>query len=165
MKSRPLVLLGALFCGGACTSFAASACPLSRNSDAIQLTKPADGALRAGFGYRRHPILGHAKLHPGWDLELALGAPIKAAATGRVISAGYDGPHGNRIIIDHGDGIETAYAHLSEIAVAKGACVAGGAVVGAAGSTGLSTGPHLHFEVRQDGSPMDPGDWLDKRTP
>jgi murein DD-endopeptidase MepM/ murein hydrolase activator NlpD len=118
--------------------------------------------LAAGFGFRRHPVLGYAKLHPGWDFTLAIGTPIRAAAPGRIEAAGYDGPSGKAIVIDHGGGVQTAYAHLSRIEVARGTCVAAGVEIGAAGSTGLSTGPHLHFEVRKDGAAVDPAMWLQR---
>jgi murein DD-endopeptidase MepM/ murein hydrolase activator NlpD len=112
--------------------------------------------LTSGFGMRRHPILGVWKMHNGVDLACASGTPIHAAAAGRVVRGGYDGINGNHVILDHGDGWSSAYCHCSSTAVGVGETVAAGQVVGYVGSTGRSTGPHLHFAVRRYGSFVDP---------
>lgn len=122
---------------------------------------PVIGGITSGFGMRRHPILGGAPLfHTGIDISASYGSPIRASASGRVIFAGWYGGYGNMIIIDHGGNISTVYGHLSRIVVKIGEEVAEGDVIGYVGSTGLSTGPHLHFEVRVNGDPVDPLSWL-----
>jgi len=113
------------------------------------------------FGYRADPFLGRPALHPGIDLVQAYGAEIRATAAGRVVHAGWMGGYGNMVEIDHGNGIATRYGHMSEILVAEGDEVKPGAVLGRIGSTGRSTGPHLHYEVRLDGEPVDPARFLE----
>jgi murein DD-endopeptidase MepM/ murein hydrolase activator NlpD len=159
MQKGPLVV-ACIFALAVAGALPAHACGLAESSSSLRLSKPASGPLAAGFGLRRHPILGSTRLHAGWDYRLPLGASVRAAAPGRIAAAGYDGPYGNLVVIDHGGGLETAYAHLSRIGVAQGTCVETGAEIGAAGSTGLSAEPHLHFEVRKDGQPTDPGQWF-----
>jgi murein DD-endopeptidase MepM/ murein hydrolase activator NlpD len=117
---------------------------------------PTQGRLSSGFGYRRHPILGYSRLHAGLDIGNASGTSIWSAAGGTVIHAGWRGGYGNAVIVDHGSGIATLYAHMSQILVSVGTNVARGDPVGLMGSTGLSTGPHLHFEVRVGGNATDP---------
>jgi murein DD-endopeptidase MepM/ murein hydrolase activator NlpD len=121
-----------------------------------ELWPPLDGPVVSPFGQRRHPILGYTRLHAGIDIDGPPGAAIGAAASGDVIYAGWRGGYGNAVIIDHGGGMATLYAHQSNLAVSNGDEVLLGDVVGYVGSTGLSTGPHLHFEVRIDGKPVDP---------
>jgi murein DD-endopeptidase MepM/ murein hydrolase activator NlpD len=122
--------------------------------------RPVPGGITSGFGYRVHPILGTRRLHTGVDMSAGSGTPIRAAAAGRVILAAYYGGYGNAVIIDHGGGISTLYAHQSRIGVSKGTQVGAGDTIGFVGSTGFSTGPHLHFEVRQNGSPVNPSSYL-----
>jgi murein DD-endopeptidase MepM/ murein hydrolase activator NlpD len=117
---------------------------------------PTDGRLSSGFGYRRHPILGYSRLHAGLDIGNAYGTPIWSAAAGTVIYSGWRGGYGNAVVVDHGGGVSTLYGHLNERLVAEGDTVDRGEWVGLMGSTGLSTGPHLHFEVRVGGSARDP---------
>jgi len=121
---------------------------------------PVSGPIVSPFGYRIHPILGYRKLHTGIDFGVGYGTPIKAADAGAVIYATWMSGYGNVIIIDHGGGISTLYAHQSSLAVGNGALVTRGQVVGYVGSTGFSTGPHLHFEVRINGTPVDPLGYL-----
>lgn len=129
---------------------------LSRGSGKGKLIWPVTGAVVSNFGMRYHPILGYARMHTGVDIGAPMGAPVAAAASGTVAFAGWSGGYGNFIVIDHGDGLATAYAHLSRIGVSRGQFVSQGQIIGNVGSTGLSTGPHLHFEVRVNGSPVDP---------
>lgn len=118
---------------------------------------PVNGArLTSPFGYRVHPILKRRKLHTGMDLAAPSGTPIHAAAPGRVIYAGYRGGYGNCVMIDHGGGVVTLYGHCSRLYVANGRTVKVGDVIAAVGSTGFSTGPHCHFEVRLRGTPVNP---------
>ena len=121
---------------------------------------PVNGPITSPFGYRIHPILGYRKLHTGIDFGVGYGTPIQAADSGTVIYATWMSGYGNVIIIDHGRGISTLYAHQSSLAVGNGARVSRGQVVGYVGSTGFSTGPHLHFEVRINGNPVDPMGYL-----
>lgn len=118
----------------------------------------AEGILRSGFGYRRHPILGYAKMHTGVDWANRIGTPIIAAGNGAVIKAEWDGGYGRRTEIQHANGYVTAYNHQSRFAVGikPGARVRQGQVIGYVGSTGLSTGPHLHYEVIVNGHFVDP---------
>jgi murein DD-endopeptidase MepM/ murein hydrolase activator NlpD len=117
---------------------------------------PVNGTVTSGFGYRTHPVLGTQRLHAGVDFGAASGTPIVAAASGTVVSAGWQGGYGNAVIIDHGGGEATLYGHQSRLAVSSGARVSRGQVIGYVGSTGMSTGPHLHFELRINGVPTDP---------
>ncbi|HEY5517104.1 MAG TPA: peptidoglycan DD-metalloendopeptidase family protein [Coriobacteriia bacterium] len=112
------------------------------------------------FGMRMHPILHVRKMHTGIDIHVSYGARIVAAGSGTVISAGWNGGYGNFTMIDHGDGLVTCYAHQSSILVHKGQYVKEGATIGKVGSTGMSTGAHLHFEVRVNGTPRNPMSYL-----
>ncbi len=125
-----------------------------------RLMWPVAGRLMSGFGYRMHPILGYVRFHSGIDLAAPRGTPIVAADGGQVIEASYDGGYGNSILIYHGGGFATFYAHMSGFAVGKGQMVQRGQVIGYVGSTGLATGPHCHFEVRINGVPQNPLGYL-----
>jgi len=125
-----------------------------------QFKRPVDGGVSSPFGYRIHPIYKTKRLHAGIDFSAPMGAPIRAAGSGVVTSAGWNGGYGNAVIIDHGNGLATLYAHQSRMAVSAGARVSTGDVIGYVGSTGASTGPHLHFEVRAGGTPVDPAPYL-----
>lgn len=109
------------------------------------------------FGYRNHPVTGVYKLHTGVDISAPNGTAIYAAQSGTVIIAGYSSAWGNYVVINHGGGITTLYAHMSKILTTKGATVSAGTQIGRVGSTGYSTGNHLHFEIRQNGSYQDAG--------
>ena len=118
------------------------------------VTAPA--RITSPFGLRIHPIHGTRKMHTGVDLAAPHGAPIWAASDGAVIHVGWRGGYGNTVEIDHGSGITTLYAHLSSTNVEVGQQVVRGAMIGASGQTGTATGPHLHFEVRQNNTPTNP---------
>ena len=121
--------------------------------------KPAaETGVKVGshFGYRRDPFTGRAKFHAGLDIKAKWGDPVGASQVGTVQFAGWSHGYGNLIIVEHGGGVTTHYAHLSSFAVEVGQSVERGTVVGYAGSTGRATSPHLHYEVRVDGSPVDP---------
>ena len=117
---------------------------------------PVPGRITSGFGYRTHPIYHVRKLHTGLDIGAAYGAPIHAAAGGVVVFAGRWGGYGNCVIIDHGGSLATLYGHCSSLSVSEGQEVKQGQKIAAVGSTGLSTGPHLHFETRRNGRPVNP---------
>ena len=125
-----------------------------------QFNLPSNAPITSGFGYRMHPILGYMRFHSGVDFGADYGSPILAADRGVVIFAGWYGGYGNAVILDHGNGITTMYAHAQELYVSEGQTVERGKAIAATGSTGLSTGPHLHFEVRKDGEPVDPMGYL-----
>lgn len=120
------------------------------------LAWPVGGALTSPYGWRIHPIFGDRRLHTGIDLRGSTGEPIHAAANGTVILAGTWGGYGRTVVVDHGGGLSTLYAHASRIAASEGEEVLAGEVVAYVGCTGFCTGPHLHFEVREVGSPVDP---------
>lgn len=125
-----------------------------------KLFKPVTSPAGSGFGNRVHPIFGTVRFHAGLDFGGNMGDPIQAAASGTVIQAEYREGYGNTVIIDHGGGWTTLYAHLSRFNVSNGEVVEIGGLIGLVGSTGWSTGPHLHFEVRYRGSPRDPAKYL-----
>jgi murein DD-endopeptidase MepM/ murein hydrolase activator NlpD len=124
------------------------------------LVRPSSGPITSRFGPRVHPIFGVVKFHYGIDFGAGAGSPIRAAAAGKVLSAGWIGGYGNTTIIDHGGGMATLYAHQSSFGVSAGQQVSAGQTIGAVGSTGNSTGPHLHFEVRVNGQAVDPAGYL-----
>jgi murein DD-endopeptidase MepM/ murein hydrolase activator NlpD len=115
---------------------------------------PVHGILTSGFGWR------WGRMHEGIDLAVSLGTPVVAAATGTVIVAGWLGGYGNLVVVDHGDGVATAYGHNTSVTVGAGQSVAQGQLIAYSGNTGHSTGPHVHFEVRINGSPVDPLGYL-----
>lgn len=117
---------------------------------------PLPGVQSSSFGKRVHPIDGEIRYHTGMDMAAPEGTPVRAAGAGVVVQAGRAGGYGNMVVIDHGGGLETRYAHLSGIDVREGQRIPAGAPLGRVGSTGRSTGPHLHLEVRRDGQPIDP---------
>lgn len=121
---------------------------------------PSDAPTSSPFGWRIHPILGYRRFHAGLDFAASYGSTIRTADSGTVIFAGWYGGYGKAVIIDHGNGITTLYGHTSELLVSEGQGVQRGQAIAAVGSTGLSTGPHLHFEVRRNGTPVDPASYL-----
>jgi murein DD-endopeptidase MepM/ murein hydrolase activator NlpD len=124
------------------------------------LNWPVSGTITSPFGYRQNPFGGAPDFHPGLDIAAPMGTTVTAAASGTVISAGWYGGYGNFILIDNGGGMATGYGHLSQIFVSNGQQVQKGQAIGAVGSTGHSTGPHLHFEVRLNGKTTDPAAYL-----
>lgn len=123
---------------------------------------PVEGVGGSQFGMRRHPVTGQYKMHEGIDIKgMATGTPVVAASGGTVVSAGRAGGYGNLVVIDHGNGVTTRYGHLNGINVSPGQTVAAGQRIGGAGSTGVSTGTHLHYEVRENGRPVDPNTYHD----
>jgi murein DD-endopeptidase MepM/ murein hydrolase activator NlpD len=125
-----------------------------------RLTYPVYGPISSEFGWRVHPISGTERLHAGIDFAVDYGTPIAAAGSGSAIFAGWYGGYGYAVILDHGGGITTLYAHADELLVSEGTWVNAGTIIAKVGSTGYSTGPHLHFEVREDGEPVDPRKYL-----
>jgi murein DD-endopeptidase MepM/ murein hydrolase activator NlpD len=121
-----------------------------------QVSFPVQAEITSEFGYRMHPILGYEKFHSGLDFGADYGEVIRAAAPGYVIFAGWYGGYGNTVIIDHGNDVTTLYGHSDGLYVQEGQQVQRGEPIALVGSTGLSTGPHLHFELRSDGEPVDP---------
>lgn len=139
---------------------AAAPAPVTSAVGGGTLLMPAAGPFSSGFGPRRDPLTGVAGFHPGQDIAAPTGAPILAANSGQVIYAGQEQGYGNFTCIDRGDGLATCYGHQSAILVSVGQHVQAGQLIGRVGSTGWSTGPHLHFEVRIDGTPVDPLPYL-----
>ena len=121
---------------------------------------PAAGRSTSRFGMRFHPILKYNRMHNGIDFGGGYGAPVYATGSGVVISTSKLGGYGNAIIIEHGRGMSSVYGHLSRIMVSSGSTVKRGQRIGSIGSSGLSTGPHLHFEIRQNGRPVNPAAYL-----
>ncbi|MEP7222228.1 MAG: M23 family metallopeptidase [Novosphingobium sp.] len=121
-----------------------------------RMLSPVAGHITSGFGMRYHPILGYTRMHSGVDFGAAWGSAIRATADGIVSFAGRHGGHGNYVRLDHGGGLGTGYGHMSSIAVSPGTPVRAGQVIGYVGSTGLSTGPHLHYEMYQNGRTVNP---------
>lgn len=120
------------------------------------LAQPVSGRRSSNYGMRRHPILGYARMHAGIDFAAAHGAPIYAATDGKVVFAGRHGGHGKFVRLQHGGGLATGYAHMSKIVARAGQQVRRGQVIGYVGSTGLSTGPHLHYELYRGGRTVNP---------
>jgi murein DD-endopeptidase MepM/ murein hydrolase activator NlpD len=126
----------------------------------VKFIVPASAPLGSKFGERLHPIKGKVEMHKGIDIKANYGAPIKAAMAGKVIEAGPNSSFGNMVKIDHQNGYSTLYAHCSVIVTKKGEMVKQGDVISKVGSTGTSTGPHLHFEIWKNGTPVNPLDYV-----
>jgi murein DD-endopeptidase MepM/ murein hydrolase activator NlpD len=135
---------------------------LNRTLALVPYRKPVIGEVEftSGFGVRSDPFLGRPAMHTGLDFRAAMGDPVRATANGRVVSSGWAGGYGRLVEIDHGNRLSTRYGHLSEINVKVGDLIKIGQVIGAVGSTGRSTGPHLHYETRIDGDAVDPQKFL-----
>ncbi|MEW6644147.1 MAG: M23 family metallopeptidase [Pseudomonadota bacterium] len=135
---------------------------LNRTLALVPYRKPVLGEVEfsSGFGVRTDPFLGRPAMHTGLDFRASMGDPVRATANGRVESAGWSGGYGRMIEIDHGNGLSTRYGHLSDIKVKVGDTIKIGQIIGAVGSTGRSTGPHLHYETRIDGDAVDPQKFL-----
>ncbi|WP_110955325.1 murein hydrolase activator EnvC family protein [Anaerosinus massiliensis] len=121
---------------------------------------PIDGPITSEYGWRTHPIFGTSKYHSGIDIGGDYGMPVHAADGGVVIYAGWISGYGNAVIIDHGNSVSSLYGHNESLAVSEGQSVSQGQVIAYCGSTGYSTGPHVHFEVRENGSPVSPYNYL-----
>jgi murein DD-endopeptidase MepM/ murein hydrolase activator NlpD len=133
--------------------------PINSNGPG-SLSWPLSGPITSPFGWRHNPFGGAPDFHPGIDIGIDVGTTVAAAASGTIIMAQWYGGYGNYVLIDHGGGISTGYGHLSKIFVSVGQVVQRGQAIAASGNTGASTGPHLHFEVRKKGKPIDPTPWL-----
>lgn len=135
---------------------------LNRTLALVPYRKPVIGEVEftSGFGVRSDPFLGRPAMHTGLDFRAASGDPVRVTANGKVVSAGWSGGYGRMVEVDHGNGLSTRYGHLSEINVKVGETVKIGHVVGLVGSTGRSTGPHLHYETRIEGEAVDPQKFL-----
>jgi murein DD-endopeptidase MepM/ murein hydrolase activator NlpD len=135
---------------------------LNRTLSLVPYRKPVIGEVEftSGFGVRSDPFLGRPAMHTGLDFRAGTGDPVRATANGKVVSSGWAGGYGRMVEIDHGNGLSTRYGHLSEINVKVGDQIRIGQVIGAVGSTGRSTGPHLHYETRIDGEAVDPQKFL-----
>jgi murein DD-endopeptidase MepM/ murein hydrolase activator NlpD len=134
--------------------------PASPAAGANSFAWPVSGAVTSPFGERQNPMGPGQDFHPGIDIAADEGTPIRAATAGRVIAAGPDGGYGNVVVVDDGSGMTTRYAHCSQIFARVGQAVDPSTIIGAVGSTGHSTGPHLHFEVRMNDKPVDPSQFL-----
>jgi murein DD-endopeptidase MepM/ murein hydrolase activator NlpD len=135
---------------------------LNRTLSLVPYRKPVVGEVEftSGFGVRSDPFLGRPAMHTGLDFRAQTGDPVRVTANGKVVSAGWAGGYGRMVEVDHGNGLGTRYGHLSEIGVRVGQQVKIGEVIGEVGSTGRSTGPHLHYETRIDGEAVDPQKFL-----
>jgi murein DD-endopeptidase MepM/ murein hydrolase activator NlpD len=135
---------------------------LSQTLVTVPVRRPVMGEIEvtSGFGIRDDPFLGTPAMHPGIDIRGEVGTPVRATAAGKVTHAGWDGGYGNLVEIDHGNGLSTRYGHLSKIDVSVGQQVHTGQIIGKIGSTGRSTGPHLHYETRINGEAVNPEKFL-----
>lgn len=164
--AHPAVTLGEMLAGGVplpqvwqalqAMPPQALAAPPAAQTPTRQYISPLDGRFTSDFGPRIHPVTGEHKDHNGVDLAAPIGTPIAATAAGTVSAAGPRGGYGNLVIIDHADGSQSYYAHQDRIDVRVGQTVAQGEHIGTVGATGRVTGPHLHFEIRRGGTPVDP---------
>jgi hypothetical protein len=138
----------------------ASAPPAAPEVRHLALRWPSGGIVTSRFGWRTHPIFGGREFHTGMDIATRYGSPVVAARAGIVRFVGWKSGYGRLIVIEHGGGLETTYSHLSATLVSPGDAVAQGQLIGRIGSSGWSTGPHLFFEVRRNGVPVDPAPYL-----
>ena len=141
-----------------------SATPLPLDRESAGPTHPVNGVVSSRYGMRRDPLDASARFHHGLDVAAPEGTAVRAPASGRVVFAGTRGGYGQAVVVEHPDGFQTLFAHLSQIDVAVGATIDQGAVLGRVGQSGRATGPHLHFEVRKEGERIDPETWLPSKT-
>lgn len=132
----------------------------NRIASIIPSMRPSRGIVTSPFGYRVHPVYGYYRFHSGIDIADNYGTPIYATASGRVVDSGYMGGYGNSVVISHGCGYSTLYGHCSSLVVSVGQTVRKGQLIAYMGSTGVSTGPHVHYEVRINGNVVDPSPYL-----
>lgn len=137
-------------------SFSSNPTHSFRPAGALPFLLPTTGRLTGAFGWRTDPMHGATRFHAGVDLASQAGSPIRATQNGSVASAGWSGNYGYLVVLDHGNGVETRYAHMSAISVEAGRSVQQGDIIGLVGSSGRSTGPHVHYEVRIDGRATNP---------
>jgi murein DD-endopeptidase MepM/ murein hydrolase activator NlpD len=128
----------------------------SDGDEPVAVPLPTDARLTSHFGWRHDPFTGHARFHGGVDVRAAYGSDVPTAAAGRIVSTGTQGGYGLTVVVEHAPGLRTRYAHLSASLVRVGDEVTAGQSIGRAGHSGRATGPHLHFEVIQDGQRIDP---------
>lgn len=121
---------------------------------------PTAGRIMSGFGFRLSPLTGEQRMHSGIDISAHVGTPVRATGDGVVVFRGWDGAYGNTIVLDHGHGYLSKYAHLSRFQAKYGEFVRRGDIIGAVGTTGITTGPHLHYEVKLNGEPVNPKRFL-----
>ncbi len=163
MRKSTYVAVGAavLMAGGISTGLACEMAAMGKLED-LRLAKPVEGQVGAGFGDREHPILRVVRPHPGIDFIAPIGTPVITALAGRIVEARFSGEHGNRIVVDHGQGVTSSYSHLSRNsdAAREGSCVRSGEVIGYVGNTGLAAEPHLHFELQLNTRAVDPAPLL-----
>lgn len=133
---------------------------VSDNKANVPSIWPAKGAVTSGFGWRISPFGDGNEMHAGIDIASTMGAPVVATADGQVVQSGMSGGYGNMVQIEHGNGIATVYGHNSRLAVSVGQTVKKGQVIAFAGSTGKSTGPHVHYEIRENSTAIDPWKYL-----
>lgn len=124
--------------------------------DAVDVVPPVVGTVSSPFGPRRDPVSGARRMHHGVDLAVPAGTAVRAVAAGRVVASGWSGDAGRRVVLEHGGNYRTVYAHAGRTLVREGDTVVAGQVIATVGSSGRSTGPHLHFEVSQSGVALDP---------
>ena len=156
---RPIYATRSLVAGSASVVSLSAVQPLSARSSAGLTAGPirtASSVVTSNFGAMRLTAQGGVRAHAGIDLAAPAGSPVAAAYDGRVLSADWAGSYGLLVVLDHGDGLQTRYAHLSRLMVASGQQVRQGDLIGLVGSTGRSTGPHLHYELRRNGIPVNP---------
>lgn len=136
-----------------------------KTAQAFPSTWPIEGVLRSSFGGRSDPFSGEGAFHTGIDLAAPVGTSVRASADGVVVSAAWSGAYGKLVVVDHGNGLQTYYAHLSSFLVIPGEEVRRGQTIALSGSTGRATGPHMHYEVRLAGTPVNPYKYLAKTKP
>lgn len=155
LKARAGFVLGAIVGLAAATRSAGADCG-SEATGQPRFIAPVAGPIDGGMGQKLHPLLGIVRWHTGVDYARDQGTPVRASASGRVTFAAYKGEYGRHVEVSHGSGWSSSYSHLRRVAVAVGDCIRAGDMIGWIGTTGLSAGPHLHFEIRMDGEPIDP---------